>query len=334
MLHLDSNFSSTQRLVTPAYTQNGSLEDRICAVFSSVFLLLDTSIHLLTAAYKGFVWTVFQISCKNPPDYYKEAYSHFIKALLCASMIPFGSLSGFIFPSVFQSKELQEYLRWQIPINISETIENKMLKEELQSKNKEIKGLKLEIDSLKEITALTVSENNPQSPEESLGSVKIANLSFSSRESMISLDSEDEYVDAIEHTNGINETLEKELLSKNEEIKRLKSQKSLLDKILSRLETLHSYNQILVIQKALNKSMTDTPIIYEYLPISVKKEINEAFQCKLHTNFLQFCTQTNPDIKATDDVFTDLLNKHTFISLLHPKETSISTLINTLFSFV
>ena len=92
--------------------------------------------------------------------------------------------------------------------NTSETIKNKTLEKELSSKNEEIKRLKLQVDSLKEITASTVSQNNPQ-------------RSFS-RESIISLDSEDDvFLDATEETSDLNEMLEKELQLKNKEIEEI-----------------------------------------------------------------------------------------------------------------
>ncbi|MEK7340307.1 MAG: hypothetical protein AABZ92_06325, partial [Verrucomicrobiota bacterium] len=266
---------------------------------------------------------------KNPPDYYKEAYSHFVKALCCASIIPFGSLVGVVNPSIFQSKKLQEYLGWKSSLeNTSETIENKTLKEEIER-------LKLQVDSLKEITVSTASQNNLESPEKILVSTNMVNPGSSSRKSIISLGSEDDvFLDAIEETSDLNETLEEELQSKNEEIKRLKSQINLLNKILSPLETLHPYNQVLIIQKTLNKSITDTPAIYEYLSDQVKREINDAFQPKLNMNFPQYCAQINPDVDSASDIFTGLLSKHTFWSCTSPKDASISAFVNTLFGFV
>ncbi len=339
MLYLDLHFFCTQRLMTPISSniQKGSLEDRVCAIFSSVFLLVDASFHLLAAAYKGFHWTVSQISRKNPSDYYKEAYSHFVKALCCASIIPFGSLVGVVDPSILQSKKLQEYLGWKASLtDASEITENNQtLEEELQSKNEEIKRLKPQVDSLKEITVSTASQNNLESPEKILVSTNMVNPGSSSRKSIISLGSEDDvFLDAIEETSDLNETLEEELQSKNEEIKRLKSQINLLNKILSPLETLHPYNQVLVIQKTLNKSITDTPAIYEYLSDPVKREINDAFQPKLNMSFPQYCAQINPDVDSASDIFTGLLSKHTFWSCTSPKEASISAVINTLFGFV
>lgn len=210
-------FSCTQSLMTPVSpnTQKDSLEDRVCALASSVFLLVDASFHLLAAAYKGFAWTAAQIFRKNPPDYYKEAYSHFIKALRCTSVIPIGSLVGVIDPSIFQS--LQEYLGWKGSLaNTSETIENKTLKEE-------IKRLKLQVDSLNKIIPSAVSQDNSQSPKANLASAEMANAN-SYVEDTISLSSDEEFVDAVGEFRDLNEMLEKESLSKNEEIKRLKLQ--------------------------------------------------------------------------------------------------------------
>jgi hypothetical protein len=301
--------------------QKGSLEDRVCAIFSSVFLLVDASFHLLAATYKGFSWAASQISHKNPSDYSKEAYPHLIKALCCASIIHFGSLVGVISPSVFQSKKLQEYLGWKASLtDASETTENNQtLEEELQSKNEEMQRPDSQIDPLKEITP-----NTSQDTSQSLNS-----LVFQTEDSM-SVISDIEFVDAIESTSGLNEMLEKELLSKNEEIQRLNSQTVLLNKILSPLKTLHPYNQVLVIQKALNKSITDTPAIYEYLSDQVKREINDAFQPKLNISFPQYCAQINPDVDSASAIFTGLLSKHTFWSYQNPKEASISAFINTL----
>lgn len=331
-------FSCTQSLMNPVSpnTQKDSLEDRVCALFSIVSLLVDASFHLFAATYKGFGWTAFQISRKNPPDYYKEAYSHFIKALCCASMIPVGSLAGFICPGKFQSKKLQEYLRWQIPTNISEiTEDNKTLEKELQLKNEEIERLKLQIGSPNTVIFPTVSENNSQSLEDSL--VRMANSDSLCVEDIMSMssDSDVEFVDALDDVSDLNKTLEKELQSKNEEIEKLKLQKDLLNKILSPIKTLHFYNQILVIQKALNKSITDTPTVYEYLSDPVKQKIADSFQNKLKMNFLQFCDQEKPDIDSTSisDIFADLLKEHP-LGWLDLKDTSISTVINTLFGFV
>ena len=402
MLYLD--FSCTQRLMTPVSPDiKDSLEDRVYAVFSSIFLTVDASVHLLAAAYKSFIWTVSQISRKNPPDYYKEAYSHFVKALRCTSMIPVGSLVGFICPGKFQSKKLQEYLGWKASLtNTSETIENKRLKEELQSKNEEIERLKLQIDSCNKIIPSTVSENNPKFLEDSLVSYRMtAPDSFRSEDIMsVSSDSDTEFVDALEDASGLNKMLEKELQSKNEEIEglksqidslkiisptisqhnskllkenlvsakmvnsdssssedvislgegstlnetlekelqlknkeieRLKLQKDLLNKILYPLGNLHSYNQILSIQKALNKSIIDAPTVYEYLSDLVKQEIDNAFQNTFKMKFSEFCTQANPDINLTSQPFTELLNKHTFRSWTNPTDATISTIINTCF---
>jgi hypothetical protein len=213
------------------------------------------------------------------------------------------------------------HLGWKASlIDASETTENNQtLEEELQSKNEEIKRLKLQVASLKE---LTVSTN-------------MVNPGSSFRKNIISLDSEDDvFLDATEETSDLNEPLEEELQSKNEEIERLKSQINLLNKILSPLETLHPYNQVLVIQKTFNKSITDTPVIYEYLSDQVKKEINDAFQPKLNMSFPQYCAQINPDVDSASDIFIGLLSKHTFWSCTSPKETSISAVINTLFGFV
>lgn len=331
MLYLD--FSCTQRLMTPISPDiKDSLEDRVCAVFSSIFLLVDASVHLFAATYKGFGWTASQISRKHPSDYYKEAYPHLIKALCCTSMIFFSSLVGFICPNVFQSKKLQEYLGWKASLtNDSKTTEDsKTLEKELQSKSEEIERLKLQIDSFKEITPSTVPGNNPQ-----FLTRMIAPDSFRAEDIMsMSSDSDIEFADALEDVSGLNKILEKELQSKNEEIEGLKSQIDLLNKILSPLTTLHFYNQVLVIQKALNKSIIDTPTIYKYLSNPVKQEITAAFQGKFKKNFFQFCNQTNPDIDSASQTLTELLDKHTFRYLTNPKEGSISAVINTLFGFI
>ncbi|PWU15501.1 MAG: hypothetical protein C5B45_02290 [Chlamydiae bacterium] len=335
MLYLDLHFSCTQRLMTPAYRQKGSLEDRVCATFFSVSLLVDASIHLFAATYKGFGWAASQISRKNPPDYYKEAYSHLIKALRYFSMAPFGSLAGFIYPSVFQSKKLQEYLGWKLPLrSTSETMEKTTLREELQSKNAEIERLKSQIDSLAKSLVPNVLQDDLPSLEDSL--VRMANSGSLCAEDIMSVssDSDVEFVDALEDVSGLNKTLEKELQLKSKEIEKLKLQIDFLNKILSPIGNLCPYNQILVIQKTLNKSIGDTPTVYEYLSDPVKKEITNAFQDKCKMNFLQFCDQKKPDIDSTSQIFTELLSKHNFRSWSNPKETSISAVINTLFGFV
>jgi hypothetical protein len=300
-----------------ACIEKHSLESRVCAVFSSIFLLIDASIHLWAVTYKGFAWTASQISGKNSSNDYKEASSHLIKALLCLSMIPFASLVGFIYPSVFQSKKLQEYLEWQTPANVSEIIKNNQtLEKELKSKNQEIERLKLEIDSLTRTIPSSASQDSLPSLEISVLTERThPNSSCAEDLGSSSSDSEEEFVDARENTSDL-----------NEEIEKLKLQTDLLHKILSPIGTLCPHNQILIIQKALHKSMVDTPIIYKYLLDSVQQKITTAFQKNLRMSFLQFCTQKNPDIDSTSAIFTDLLKEHP-LGWLELKDASISTFI-------
>lgn len=366
-MYLDVHFSCAQRMITPvcSNTQKGSLEDRVCAIFSSIFLIVDASFHLLAATYKGFGWTAFQISRKNPPDYYKEAYSHFIKVLLYTPIIffmPFSCLLGFISPSVFQSEKLQKYLGWKASlINNSKTIENKKLKEELRSIREEFESLKLQINSCDKIVSPTVSENDLPCLEDRLnGMVNPASLRTEDIVS-VSSESDEEFVDAIENTSILDEKLEKEILLKDQEIEKLKSQidllnkslssnilqrksltenlfsakTDLLDKILFPLKNLHCYNQVLVVHEALSKSIEDTSIIYGYLSESVKEKIDKAFQhSALKMSFLQFCNQETPHIEPASQILKKLLDEHTFRYWSNPKEGSICTIIKTLFGFI
>ena len=222
-------------------------------------MLVDASVHLLAATYKSFIWTASQISRKNPPDYYKEAYPHLVKALRCSSVILFGSLVGFICPNVFQSEKLQEYLGWKASLrNNYKTIENKELKEKLQSKNEEIEGLKLQINPCNKIIPSTVLENNSQFLEGNLIPDRMTAPGSSRAEDIMSVnsDSDTEFADALEDASGLNKMLEKELQSKNEEIERLTSQIDSLNKILS--STISQHNSKLLKENPNSAKMTSS----------------------------------------------------------------------------
>lgn len=325
MLHLD--FSCTQRLMTPvsSNTQKDSLEDRVCAIFSSVFLLVDAGFHLLAAAYKGFAWTVVQISCKNPSDYYKEAYSHFVKALSCTSMVPF-ALVGFICPSAL-SKKLQEYLGWKSCLKNTSGItkKNKELEKELQSKNEEIDKLQLQVDLLKERT-LNTSQNNLPPLEESLVSAEMTTPDFSHAEDLMSVnsDSDDEFVDA-EDPYSLIETLKRELQLAKGEIERLNKQSPPGLALFSTLKDRLPYNQLLLIKKFAEKDFSSAISIYKYASADLKEEIDDTFREKLQADF---CNLSNIEKTTIVQVFEGLLPKHNFSSVWHPVESALSTVIN------
>lgn len=296
-------FSCTQRLMTPInpdVQKNGRfLESRVSSLAASLFLFLDMTFHLLAGTFKGFVWARNRVLHKITPNDY---YPHFVKALSYAPLIPFGTALGMICPSAFQSKKLQEYLGWKVIHIRSQTS---------QTENVEVRF------------NLHPSSNviYPLIDQKSEGD----NLSLTS----------EEFQDTLEDFDSLEEPalqlLKTQLQAAKEEITRIKPQSNLLDKILSPLAVRHSYNQVLVMQKLINKSILDTPAIYHYVSDPIKEEINNAFQKEFAMDFCEFCIQENPDIDSASAIFTQLLGTHHFYAFSYPTEAAISTFINTLF---
>lgn len=118
------DFSCTRKLmgIPKPNEDEDSLEFRVCGLFASVFLLVDTSVHLFAGIYNSFAWTAHQ-ALQTPTNHL--VLSHFLKALYSVPLIPLASVFGIINPHVFESEKLQDYLGWRVPlIKNPDTMEN------------------------------------------------------------------------------------------------------------------------------------------------------------------------------------------------------------------
>lgn len=254
MLPLD--FSCTQRFIFTAKhidstsCSNNSLDSRVYALFASIFFLADSALHLLAGTYKSFIGATVLISGKTSTKLHKEARYHFTQTLRYLPFVVIGSSLGLMQPNAFQSKELQEYLRW---------------------KTKSFHDQAIQCDIHNQENIEVVSER--QEP------ISSTFRSEEIQDDNSSLTSNDDYQDACESFTDPQMQREisqlKNLLAKEQE------KVLILDFLFSSLESRHPYNQVLLLKKFTEKYLSHTPTILEYTSNLIQQEIHAEFTEKL-----------------------------------------------------
>lgn len=308
MLSLD--FSYAQRLIFTAKHidstshSNNHLDSRVYALFASIFFLADSALHFLAGTYKSFIGTTVLILGTPPTKQYKEARYHFAQMLRYLPFIIIGSPLGLVQPNAFQSKELQEYLRWKTKLFHDQASQF----DEYNQKNIEVINNALQ-------------RQEPILPNSTSEEIEEDNSSIASEEY------HDTYEDFIIQSEK-EQQMQKEIFKLKNLLAKEQEKGSILDSLFLSLESRHPYNQVLLIKKFTEKYLLNTPTILEYTSNLIKEEINAEFTKKLKISFCEFCRSTNPSIQPASEIFKKMLDKYTFRSFINPSEALISTAIS------